>query len=90
MRSKKEVRSYLKKKEYSNEAINEAIAKLESQGYLNDKTYIFHINNSVAYNNIVGSSNQYFYLSIIKPKILNANCSLPSIINKGRDNPSFI
>ena len=39
MRSKKEVRSYLKKKEYSNEAINETIAKLESQGYLNDKEY---------------------------------------------------
>ena len=53
------------------------------QGYLNDKTYIFHINNSVAYNNIASSSNQYFDLSILKPKILNANCSLPSIINKG-------
>ena len=35
-RSKKEIKDYLKKKEYDEEIINETISKLESQGYLND------------------------------------------------------
>lgn len=39
MRSKKEVRIYLKKKDYSNDDINETISKLENQGYLNDMEY---------------------------------------------------
>ena len=37
--SKKEVCDYLKKKEYPSEFIEEAILKLESQGYINDLVY---------------------------------------------------
>lgn len=37
--SKKEVYEYLKKKEYSSEFIDEAVSKLESQGYINDLVY---------------------------------------------------
>lgn len=35
-RSKKEIKDYLKKKEYDEEITNETISKLECQGYLND------------------------------------------------------
>ena len=35
-RSKKEIKDYLRKKEYSEDIILETISKLESQGYLND------------------------------------------------------
>lgn len=35
-RSKKEIKDYLKKKEYDEDIINETISTLESQGYLND------------------------------------------------------
>lgn len=39
MRSKKEIKDYLLKKEISEELINKAIEKLEEQGYVNDLLY---------------------------------------------------
>lgn len=39
VRSKKEIETYLLKKEYNKETINEVIDKLESQGYLNDLVF---------------------------------------------------
>lgn len=39
MRSKKEIKDYLLKKEISEELINNAIEKLETQGYIGDLTY---------------------------------------------------
>ena len=39
MRSKKEIKEYLLKKEISEELINSAIEKLEEQGYVNDLLY---------------------------------------------------
>jgi len=39
MRSKKEMKDYLSKKQVNNELINIAIKKLEEQGYLNDSIY---------------------------------------------------
>lgn len=39
MRSKKEIKEYLLKKEISEELINNAIKKLEEQGYLSDLSY---------------------------------------------------
>jgi len=39
MRSKKEIKEYLSKKEISAELINNAIKKLEEQGYLSDVSY---------------------------------------------------
>ena len=39
MRSKKELRDYLKKQEYAEDIINKAIKLLEDQGYLNDLNY---------------------------------------------------
>ena len=40
MRSKKEIKDYLLKKEISEELINNAIEKLEEQGYLSDLSYV--------------------------------------------------
>ena len=39
LRSKKELKIYLIKKEYSDEIIDEILKLLEKQGYINDKTY---------------------------------------------------
>lgn len=38
-RSKKEIKDYLKKKDYDENTISETISKLESQGYLNDLSF---------------------------------------------------
>lgn len=38
-RSKKEIKDYLKKKDYDENTISETISKLESQGYLNDLNF---------------------------------------------------
>jgi len=40
MRSKKEIKEYLIKKEIDNNLIDEVITKLETQGYLNDSYYV--------------------------------------------------
>ena len=40
MRSKKEIRDYLKRKEYDNKIINDVINKIEALGLLNENAYI--------------------------------------------------
>lgn len=52
-RSKKEIRNYLKKKDYGNDIISETVSKLESQGYLNDLGF----GKSFLTNKLITSSN---------------------------------
>ena len=53
-----------------------------NQGSNNGKLYTFYLNNSFSYNNIISTKNKIFYLSLLRPKIINANCSLPLNIEK--------
>ena len=52
MRSKKEIKDYLLKKEINEELINNAIEKLEEQGYLSDLSYVrAFINDKISLSN---------------------------------------
>ena len=50
--------------------------------YNNDNLYTFYLNNSFSYNNIKSTPNKIFYLSLLRPRVINANCSLPLNIEK--------
>ena len=53
-----------------------------NQGSNNDNLYTFYLNNSFSYNNIILTPNKIFYLSLLRPRVINANCSLPLNIEK--------
>ena len=54
-----------------------------NQGVYTDKLCTFSFNNSYSYNSITESTtNKIFSLSLLRPRVINANCSLPLKIEK--------
>ena len=56
-----------------------------NQGIYKDNIYTFSLNNSLSYNDILSTTKYKFYLPLKRPNYINANCSLPSEIEKEKE-----